>query len=401
MSIVRTETTQPIDLKKGAQKLLQDARIDAAHSLNGQDSEPAAATRADSTNDSAENAPVISAIGSSNSDAAGEQLQRQAEQLAEYLRGRQRELDHREAQLNAEIAQLESDLRNTRLCLTERETELDGRRRDLDVREKKLLERLERLAAADAALKRQTVGEEQIHRDTSTLRQPRKELEKVETRLEQARADTQKFHEQLTAERRELRKEIRQERRRLIDQQRQALAELEKKRQTVERRGEHVDQCRAALMRLRAELQQTHREALEIRLTAEELWIKLSGAAPPAALTKSLGRIRNRLADQYRLANAELLERRRELETVRGQLAEQYEKLAEQKRQFERWAECRQEELQRQASMLIGREQTLLRQQTRFEEQAEQWQAERLRYEQEISRLHLKIAGLSEQTASV
>ena len=114
-----------------------------------------------------------------------------------------------------------------------------------------------------------------------------------------------------------------------------------------------------------------HRETLEIRLATEELWIKLSGAVPPAALTHSLGRIRNRLADQYRLANAELLEQKKELESIRDQLVEQYQKLVEQKQQFERWMDARQEESQQQASMLIAREQAILQQQTHFEEQSQ------------------------------
>jgi hypothetical protein len=383
------------------------------------------------------------------------------------------------------------------MCLSEREAEQDQRRQELDNREKEILERLERLAAADAALKRQaesetdlsglsahlsienkrlaqqvatlkeerrqwetqrqlaedalqyerqqlesrqeaslqlirrresqlekhreiletaasktsskpagslpdlTVREEKIRHNAAALQQRQRELEEAENRLAQAQADTQKFHEQLTAERRELREEIHRERQQSIAEQRKALSELEMKRETLQRRGKHVDQCRAALVQLRAELQQMHRETLEIRLTTEELWIKLSGAAPPAALTHSLGRIRNRLADQYRLANAELLEQKKELESIRDQLVEQYEKLVEQRRQFERWMECRQGESQQQASMLIAREQALLQQQTRFEEQSERWQVERMQFDQEIRRLQLKLARQSDETANV
>jgi hypothetical protein len=118
-------------------------------------------------------------------------------------------------------------------------------------------------------------------------------------------------------------------------------------------------------------------------------------------LTQSLARIRNRLAEQYRLANAESLKQKEELESIRDQLVEQYENLDEQKRQFERWMGVRQGETDQQASMLIAREQALLRQQTRFEEESGRWRVERMRYEQEIRRLRLNLARHDKETADV
>jgi septal ring factor EnvC (AmiA/AmiB activator) len=134
-----------------------------------------------------------------------------------------------------------------------------------------------------------------------------------------------------------------------------------------------------------------HRETLEIRLATEELWAQLSGAAPPAALTRSLGRIRTQLADQYRLANAELLEQKKELAAIRDQLAAQYEKLVGQKQQFERWADGRREETEQQASRLIAREQELSDAAARFTEQSRRWEIERREYEQEIRSMRLKL----------
>jgi hypothetical protein len=424
MSSTKTESVLPQSPKKGIEALLQDTRIDAAHTLNGPDSDsmPAAVsesgTDADIDSDiadSAEKVPVQVAEEFLKDDIESEQLQRQAEQLAHFLRDRQGELDHREAQLNAEIAQLETDLRRERLCFSEREAELELRRQELDNREKEILERLERLAAADAALKRKTGAEAELAarsathtlenaqpaRQASDLNDQRqRNLEESEIRLAQAQAETQKFQEQLTAQRRELREEVHQERQRLIREQRQALAEPEKKRQVLERGAKHADQCRAGLIELRAELQQMHRETLEIRLATEELWIKLSGAAPPDALSNPLGRIRNRLADQYRLTNAELLKQKEELENIRDKLVEQYRNLVEQKQRFERQMDAGREESQKQASMLIAREQKLLEQQTQFEEESQQWHVARMQYEQEIRLLRLELARQSEETAN-
>ena len=236
-------------------------------------------------------------------EAASEQLRLQAVQLAAHLRGRQKELDHREAELNSRMARFESDARATRLWFGERENDLSQREQEV-----------ERRLAAEA----------------------------VETQSERFR---------------------------------RAMADLEQKRQAVQRRAEHVDQCRAALEQLRAELGHMHRETLEVRLVTEELWARLSGAAPPAVLIRSIGRIRTQLAEQYRQANAELAERKKELEAIRNQLGAQHEKLAEHKLRFEQWAAGCQEDCHRQASRLVAREQKLHREEIRFHERFDRWSA--------------------------
>ena len=130
-----------------------------------------------------------------------------------------------------------------------------------------------------------------------------------------------------------------------------------------------------------------HRETLEIRLATEELWVQLSGAAPPAALVRSLGRIRTKLADQYRQAGAELAEQKKELEAIRGQLNTQHEKLVEHKRRLEQWAAGRQEECEKQAARLVAREEQLHREETWLREQSRRWQAERAGFQCELQPL--------------
>jgi septal ring factor EnvC (AmiA/AmiB activator) len=130
-----------------------------------------------------------------------------------------------------------------------------------------------------------------------------------------------------------------------------------------------------------------HRETLEIRLATEELWVQLAGAAPPAAMTYSLGRIRTKLADHYRLANAELQAQKNELEKIRCQLVEQHQQLVEQKSQFEQWATGRHDEIEQQAARLVAREEHLHSQQAELQDQAHCWQVERLDYQQQICRL--------------
>jgi hypothetical protein len=253
-------------------------------------------------------------------EGVSEQLHLQADQLAAHLSSRQKELDHREAELNSRAAQLESGVRSARLWIIETESELDSREKAIAEREREAEKRLARLAAAENAIQKRASpsdAEDSPAEDVTTL------VDYFAT------------------------------------EHRKAMAELDEKRQVLERRARRVDQCQAAFQKLRDEVEQTHREALEIRLGTEELWAELSGAAPPAALTRSLGRIRAKLAEQYRQANAELEERKKEIESLRGQMAEEYRNLAEHKQRFEQWYAGRQEELDQQATRLIAREKQL------------------------------------------
>jgi septal ring factor EnvC (AmiA/AmiB activator) len=139
-----------------------------------------------------------------------------------------------------------------------------------------------------------------------------------------------------------------------------------------------------------------HRETLEIRLATEELWAELSGSAPPAVLTRSLGRIRSRLADHYRMANLELKQKQEELERLAGQLSEQHEKLVGQKRNFDVWvAQCR-EEVEQQAARLLARGEDLDRREADMGEYARRTQAEKIQLQEEIRRLRAKLAARAE-----
>jgi hypothetical protein len=234
--------------------------------------------------------------------------------------------------------------------------------------------------------------------DEETLQARRREIEASEARLVQAQADTERLRRQLLDQQQQFQEAMRAERSQLAAQQRRGLAEVEEKRLAAQRRSEHVDQCRTALEQLRAELGQIHRETLEIRLATEELWAQLSGVAPPAALTQMLGKTRARLADDYRMANDDLRRQREELEGIRGELAEHHEKLVQQKRQLDQWAQRRQQQIEQNAERLVAREQELDHQETALKRLAQQWQVERIESQREIRGLRVKLADLEEVT---
>ena len=460
-----------------------ETRIDAPHPLRREQAEASA------TPEPVEPAPDALRC----EEQAAEQLHRQAEQLAEHLRLRQKQIDHREAQLNATFAQLERDTATARLWANEREAELQEAEEKLAAREARVQTSLQHLATADASrrkklsdddanfalregairekeeklVEREKAGieadrefeakrrpreeslrrreqkidtrreaslqlvrqllagverrrettethtakhtpehskpteellarERMLRRTAKSLQQKQQELDEAETRLAEAQKNAEAIQQQLFAGRQELLDEGKRQRKALATEHDRAKEQLYQQREAVRRRSEHVDQCHRALEKLRGELGNMHRETLEIRLATEELWAQLSGAAPPAALIRSLGTIRAKLAEQYRLAGAELAEQKAELGNVRRELVEQHAKLIRQKKRFEKWSAADKEEISQQAQRLAAREEELHGQQADLQERSHAWQAERLDYEREIRRLRVRLSDPAE-----
>jgi len=342
-------------------------RVDPPHALGG--------------SSSTEEASQGLLIASSDNEITAEQLHLQALQLAELLRQRQQELDAREANLNSCIARWEAEQRAARLNEIEQEARLNAQ---YDALKQKQCE-LEKLAA------QLSTQQHELEQLKQALQEREQNLLAQERRLAKGEARFQKRLDRLAAAEAAQLRSVRQTeeclagatelnalRERLVAEHQHALAELEAQRQAVERRAEQVAKREAALKQVREEMALLHRETLEIRLATEELWARLAGAAPPPKLTQSLAHIRGKLAEQYRLANAELAEEKEKLEAIHRQIVAEHEKLVRRKKDFDLWFAGREQECQQQAERLLACEQKLRRQMIRFRRQSHLWQLEKV-----------------------
>jgi hypothetical protein len=177
------------------------------------------------------------------------------------------------------------------------------------------------------------------------------------------------------------------ERRELVAHQEQSRNEQLRRGQQLDERERELEEREASLAGVQAELATTQREVLEMRLATEETWSQLSGALAPASLARSISQVRAKLADHYRIAIEEMVDRQQQLEMVRRELSEQLQQLAGQRNELQQWAERRQCDLEQQAARLIAREQELDRQQRHYEERESRWQVERGDYQSEIRSL--------------
>ncbi len=396
---------------------------------------------------------LIAAVTGQSEAARREQLELQANQLSEHLRERLREVDRREAQLNARVAQLESDLRSSRVWLREQEHEFAEReaelRRqledaqvrgeagalaggglacgaaedavDLDSARAELAERESGLGLKENELRERRF---EVERQAAALRHAQQlwdqersrqeaELSRERNRLahrfeeQSAQRDRQlRCAEQLVAEQSEqfLRdraelaadRQAWDERRKLqsqaLDEQaRSAAAELGDRRSRLDGRVEWIERQRAGLEQVRGEVTALHRQSLEMRLIAEQLWAQISSRVSPADVAHSIAQLRLKLAEHYRLDELALDGRKQELIELSDRIARQHRELTVLQSGLKEWSAARQEEIEEQAARLVRREQELEAQQDEARLARTQWQGERLSYEQQLRELRAQL----------
>ncbi len=401
------------------------ARLDAAHII---ETAPEVVAPIEAV---AVNPPVVeeaAPITSTPDTASGisvQQVRSQAAQLASHLQRQQAAVDHREAELNSRLAAMENQIRNARLWLNERQAELSQQKADMDRREAEISKReaevgndngskksravepLDRAAAhaerADELDRREAelnalaerwaqrvANAEQVQDVQQLLRgiETRAEnLNRAEKLMAAEQAELERQRRQLDEERAAQAESAEANRQRRIEEHQRMLAEHDRMRQELKRQSDELGSRQNSLERMRAEIARSQQEALEIRLATEELWSRLCGTMAPAALTQSLAQIRLKLAEEQRLARADILQQRNEVQSLANCLTEQHAKLARERENIQVWATQRQKELEKQASQLVRQQQQMEERVATFGQQRQEWQSERFKLQQEIRRL--------------
>jgi len=220
--------------------------------------------------------------------------------------------------------------------------------------------------------------EERLRVESESLQARQERLRRAEAKVASLREEVETLHQQVLEDRRKWQEQVQTDRQRLAAERRREMDDLEQKRLALRRRSEQVDRSRVALQQMREDLRRTHRETLEIRLASEELWVQLSETAPAAVANRLLEQLRAKLADQYRLAGAELAEQKEGLLSLRADLAELHRKVVCERQDFQQWAARRQAETERKTAELAAQEEQLDRRDADLLSRSLQWQRERI-----------------------
>jgi DNA repair exonuclease SbcCD ATPase subunit len=128
-------------------------------------------------------------------------------------------------------------------------------------------------------------------------------------------------------------------------------------------RIEQIERREAALLALQKELGRVYGDTFDICAAAEELAKEMSRCADRDALAKALKKVRELSANHYRAEDKELARKKRRLEDVARELAEENQRLQEHQKQLQQWAQQRELSLERRVAQLASREAKLRRRQ--------------------------------------
>jgi hypothetical protein len=196
-------------------------------------------------------------------DAPSEQLRLQAVQLAAYLRGRQKELDHREAELNSRLARLECTERAAKLESLEYQGDppRDEPQSDRTASTETLEQQWHKFRRAMVELerKRQAVARraEQVDESRAVLQRLRDELVCIRRETLEIRLATKELWARLAgpASPAPLAASIADVRARLAEQYRQAAAELARQRAELEVIRSQLRSQHESLVRYKAQVE--------------------------------------------------------------------------------------------------------------------------------------------------
>ncbi|HZN34790.1 MAG TPA: hypothetical protein VFB80_13270, partial [Pirellulaceae bacterium] len=196
------------------------------------------------------------------------------------------------------------------------------------------------------------------------------------------------------AERRAWDEQQARQRQALDEARRAADAEIAERRQRLEDRQEWLERQKATLEQVRGEIVALHRQSLEMRLLAEQLWSQIAGRLPSVEVTHSIAQLRMKLADQYKLEEANLASRREELLELGERITQRHRELTQLRSGLREWAAARQSDIAGQAAALVRREAELDQQQERLRQAEQDWSAARRGYEQQIRDLTTQLRAL-------
>lgn len=174
-------------------------------------------------------------------------------------------------------------------------------------------------------------------------------------------------------------------------------SELESERRLLAERKIELDRRKGVLQRMQDETQALHREAIEMRLVTEQLWIELSQKAPADHVSELLSSLRSRLDEHYSAQQQLLDDRKQELIEMKQLIERKQEDIRDQSKKLQDWVETRHDEIKSYAAEVDAREMLLDRREHRMNEEFSKWEAQRSAYQNQLQSLlkKLNLGGLA------
>lgn len=141
------------------------------------------------------------------------------------------------------------------------------------------------------------------------------------------------------------REQLRREREAWDEQQKAQRAEIRREQDMLGLHAENLEARRKRLDRLRAELEETHRGTLEMRMSIEEAWAQFTQAAGDEAARQRVESAHQAMSAHYGQIREAISQQRRELADARAQLGRQKDELYAERQTLSEWLAERDEKL--------------------------------------------------------
>jgi hypothetical protein len=307
---------------------------------------------------------------------AGEELESQRAVLNESeqrLALREQELDEREQELALREHECACQARESAERRFELQRQADDLRAAQESWEARCVEQQQDLASQREQLEQST---QTVANDVRRLAESQVELRAAESLLQHRLQQVARDETELALER-EAWAQRKADQQRAFDRRQQEIeSQLDDRRLRLEARQEWIERQKAGLEQVRGEILALHRQSLEMRLLAEQLWSQITGRLTPAEVTQSIAQLKLKLTQQYRLEEESLEARKGELTALGERIAAQYEELSQLRSGLRQWAAARQAEIEEQAAALVERELALDEQHDELRRERQQWHAQ-------------------------
>jgi len=315
--------------------------------------------------------------------ARGQQQVQTIDERAEQIAAREAELHALDVQLRQRRQEL--DRQNAALSHSQSLWQLQRTHEEATARQER--ERAADLWNREVQEQRQQL-EFEIADRRRKLETAEHKLHEQQQRLDQERVDFERQRVQGTSH-------LQRERKALDEHQAAAELEILSRKREVESREAVVERQRVAMEQMRAEIGHVHRQSLEMRLIAEQLWAQITGRLSSAEITRSIAALRLQLSQQYEQEQKALAAQKAELLQLAERLEMQHQLVATERQDVRSWGLARQSGIEQQARQLVEREQQLEAEQQELRAARQALHDDRRRYEQEIRQLATQLREAS------
>ncbi len=292
------------------------------------------------------------------------------------LEDREHDLARREVDVEKRTRFHESHLEKLRRSLEQQRHEIDQHKQSTQVRQMEIDERL-RQQAAQLRRFRDLLEhrEESLDRERDLLAKARRTVEKMRSEeLAKASSERLAWEQECESHR----------------------ADMRRQQDLLSLHAENLEGRRSRLDRLRDELEESHRETLEMRLAIEQSWAQLSQTFGEETSRQRIEQARAALNGHFEQVRRTIDEQRVSLDDVQQRLSDQSEEHRIERQEFSDWITGREEQLRQREAALQEEMQSTDSRESQWCSTRERWLQEKIEAESVIRQLLSELdAGLA------